>query len=134
LTAIGVGGSLGGIATVLGFATLPLVTGVIGVVFGAAYLASPTWRFVVVTDDTGLEVRARGLTRFRVAWGDIVRVVASPSTHTCFLDGGSPDKSLLVPGVGAPAPYDLERRDELFDEILARVPPDRVKTVTSLDA
>jgi len=134
LTAIGVGGSLGGIATVLGFATLPLVTGVIGVVFGAAYLASPTWRFVVVTDDTGLEVRARGQTRFRVAWGDIVRVVASPSTHTCFVDGGTPDKSLLVPGVGAPAPYDLERRDELFAEILAHVPADRVKTVTSLDA
>lgn len=113
---------------------LPLVTGVVGVAIGAAYLASPTWRFVVVTDEAGLEVRARGQTRFRVAWGDVVRVVASPSTHTCFLDGGSPDKSLLVPGVGAPAPYDLERRDELFDEILARVPPDRVKTVTSLDA
>lgn len=106
----------------------------VGVLFGAAYLASPTWRFVVITDDAGLEVQARGTTRFRIAWGDVVKVVASPSTHTCFVDGGGPDRSLLVPGVGAPAPYDLERREELFAEILAHVPADRVTTVTSLDA
>ena len=84
---------------------------------------------------TALEVRvARPHAVPRSPWGDVVRVVASPTTHTCFVDGGAPDKSLLVPGVGAPAPYDLERRDELFAEILAHVPPDRVKTVTSLDA
>lgn len=133
-TAIGIGGSLGGVSAALGLALLPMVTGVIGLAFGAAYLASPTWRFTVITDETGLEVRTRDRTKFRLAWGDVVRVVASPTTNTCFVDGGAPEKSLLVPGDGAPAPYDLERRAELVAEILARVPADRVKTVTSLDA
>ena len=42
-----------------------------------------------------------------------MRVVAAPTTHTCFVDGGAPERSLLVPGDGAPAPYDLEDREAL---------------------
>ena len=132
-TAIGLGGTLAALAAGIGFVMLPLATGAIGMAFGAAYLASPTWRLEVVTDDDGFEVRSRKRSRFRLAWSDVVRVVASPSTHTCFVDGGSPEHSLLVPGVGAPAPYDVEDRATLVATILARVTPDRIETVESLE-
>lgn len=131
--AVGIGGSLAIAAAGLGFLVLPLVTGAVGVAVGAAYLGSPTWRLAVTADDEGLEVGSPGRRRFRIAWGDIVRVIASPATHTCFVDGGAPERSLLVPGVGAPAPYDLEERRALFDAILAHVPPERVTTVETLD-
>jgi len=132
-TATAVGGSLAVVSAGLGFLTVPLVTGAIGVVMGAAYLASPTWRLTVTVDDDGLEVGSPTRRRFRLAWSDVVRVIASPTTHTCFVDGGAPERSLLVPGVGAPAPYDLEDRPALFAAILAHVPPDRVTTVESLE-
>lgn len=133
-TAIGVGGSLVGGAAAIGFVALPLFTGAVGLAFGAAYLASPAWRLEVVTDDTGLEVRSARRSRFRLAWTDVARVVASPTTHTCFVDGGAPERSLLVPGEGAPAPYDIDDRKALFATILAHVPADRVETVETLEA
>lgn len=130
---MGLGGGLVAIGAGIGMVALPLVTGVIGIGAGAAYLFSPTWRLEVITDDTGLEVRSPKRSRFKLAWSDIVRVVASPTTNTCFVDGGSPERSLLVPGVGAPAPYDLEDRPALVATILARVTPNRITTVESLD-
>ncbi|MEO6772144.1 MAG: hypothetical protein ABI467_03870 [Kofleriaceae bacterium] len=135
LTSIGVGGTLGTFAVVsLGAALLPLATGAIGVVLGAGYLLSPSWKLAVVIDDEALEVRSPTKSRFRLPWTEITKVVASPSTHTCFVDGGAPERSLLVPGDGAPAPYDLADKQALYDEILARVPPDRVETVELLHA
>ena len=131
--AMGLGGGLVTIAASIGFVALPLVAGVIGIGAGGAYLASPTWRLEVITDDAGLEVRDPKRSRFKLLWSDIVRVVASPATHTCFVDGGAPERSLLVPGVGAPAPYDLEDRPALLATILSRVTPDRITTVESLD-
>jgi hypothetical protein len=132
-TAAAVGGSLAAVAASLGFLVVPLVTGAIGVAMSAAYLASPTWRLAVTVDDDGLEVGSPGRRRFRLAWGDIVRVIAAPATHSCFVDGGAPERSLLVPGVGAPAPYDLEDRPALVAAILAHVPAERVTTVESLE-
>lgn len=132
-TSIGIGGALAALAIGMELAALPLVTGALGVVLGTAYLASPTWRLEVVVDEAGLEVRSARRSRFRIAWGDIVRVVASPATHTCFVDGGAPERSLLVPGEGAPAPYDLADRAELVAAILARTPADRVQLVESLE-
>jgi hypothetical protein len=135
LTAVGVGGALAivSIAT-LGAALLPLATGGFGVALGLGYLISPSWQLSVVIDDDALEVRTPKAAKFRVAWGDIVRVVSSPSTHTCFVDGGTPATSLLVPGDGAPAPYDIEDKQALCDEILRRVNPDKVRTVETLAA
>jgi len=130
---IGVGGSLAAVSAVVGFVALPLVAGALGVAAGAAYLASPTWRLAVTVDDDGLEVGTPAKRRFRIAWTDIVKVIASPETHSCFVDGGDPSRSLLVPGAGAPAPYDLEDRPALFDAILAHVPADRVETVELLE-
>jgi hypothetical protein len=133
-TALGVGGTLGTIAIAsLGAAILPLATGAFGVVLGAAYLMSPTWKLEVVIDDSGLEVRTPSRSRFKLSWSEVVRVVASPATHTCFVDGGEPAKSLLVPGVGAPAPYAIEDRDALYDEIVKRVDAAKIKEVESLE-
>jgi len=134
-TAIGTGGALTATSlAVLGAALLPIATGAIGVVLGAAYLASPTWRLEIVVDDDALEVRSPRATKLRVAWADVVRVVASPTTHTCFVDGGAPDKSLLVPGDGAAAPYDLSDKAALYDAILAHVDAAKVETVETLES
>jgi hypothetical protein len=134
-SSIGVGGTLATVSLVaLGGALLPLATGAVGVALGCGYMLSPSWKMVLVIDDDGLEVRTPKGTKFRVAWPDVVRVVSSPSTNTCFVDGGAPEKSLLVPGDGAPAPYDLENRAALCAAILAHVPAERVETVSSLDA
>ena len=70
--------------------------------------------------------------RFEPPWGEVLRVVASPSTRWCFVDGGSPERSLLVPGDGAPAPYDIADRAALVEAILAHVPADKVQTVATL--
>lgn len=132
-SSVGVGGALAIVAGVAGFVTLPLVGGLIGVAAGAAYLGSPTWRLAVTVDDDGLEVSSPHRQRFRLAWSEVVRVVASPTTKSCFVDGGGPHNSLLVPGVGAPAPYDLEDRPALFDAILAHVPAEKVQVVETLE-
>lgn len=130
---MGIGATLAVIAAIAGFVTMPLITGVAGIALGAAYLASPTWKLAVTTDDDGLEVRSPSRLRFRLAWSDVKKVIASPTTSSCFVDGGEPAKSLLVPGKGASAPYDLEDRPALLAAILAHVPADRVETVEFLD-
>jgi hypothetical protein len=132
-SAVGVGGTLGAVTAVtLGGALLPLATGALGVVLGAAYLMSPAWKLEVVVDDDALEVRSPRGVKFRLPWGDVVKVVASPSTRTCFVDGGSPDRSLVVPGEGAPAPYDIEDKSALLDAILAHVDKAKVQEVATL--
>lgn len=134
LSAIGIGSLAGGVSLVaLGAALAPLAIGATGVALGAAYLLSPTWKLEVVVSDDGLEVRSPRASKFRVAWSEIKSVVASPSTNTCFVDGGAPEKSLLVPGDGAPAPYDIEDKAALVTKILAHVPADKVRTVDRLE-
>ncbi len=135
LSAIGVGGTLGAAAlALLGGALIPLGTGIAGLALGTGYLLSPTWKIEVVVDDEALEVRTPKKSMFRLPWTDIVRVVASPSTKTCFVDGGAPERSLIVPGDGAAAPYDIESKDALYDAILARVAKDKVHEVETLEA
>lgn len=130
---IGLGGSMTTVAVAVGFAGVPLVTGVLGIGLGVAYLASPTWRIAVTIDDTGLLVGSPRRERFRLAWADVVRVIAAPASRTCFVDGGAPERSLLVPGDGAPAPYDIADRAELYAAILAHVAAEKVQTVDSLE-
>jgi hypothetical protein len=135
LVSVGLGGALTVVGlTLLGAAALPLATGAAGAALGGAYLASPAWRLQIVVDDAGLEVRSSKGVRFRLEWTEVVRVVASPSTHTCFVDGGAPERSLLVPGVGAPAPYDIEDKLSLYETIVGHVDPSKVETVETLEA
>ena len=133
-TSIGIGGSLSVVSTVVGFVAVPLVAGALGVLLGGAYLASSTWQLRVVTDESGLEVGTNKRLRFRLAWSDVARVVVSPTTNTCFVDGGKPAVSLLVPGVGAPAPYDIENRAGLVATIIEHVASEKIQTVETLES
>ncbi|HWM88923.1 MAG TPA: hypothetical protein VNO33_23895 [Kofleriaceae bacterium] len=96
------------------------------------YMLSPAWRTEVVVDDDGLEVQRRGDRRFRLAWTDVVRVTAAPASASAFVDGGAPERSLLLPGPGARAPYRITDQRLLFDQIRARVAPERVTEVERL--
>jgi hypothetical protein len=128
-------GGVGGLLLVAGAvlaAAMPIVVGVVGAGLGAAYLRSPAWKLEVAVDDAGLEVRSPDKLRFRLAWSEIVRVVAAPN-KTCFVDGGTPATSLLVPGVGAPAPYDIANKAQLYDLIVANVPAERIERVASIE-
>ena len=110
-----------------------LVGGGVGMILGGLYLRSPAWRIAVHVDDDALEVTAGTDRRFLLPWGEVKEVVASPATKTCFVDGGDPQQSLLVPGPGAPAPYDIEGKAELYDQILAHVPREKVREVALLE-
>jgi hypothetical protein len=96
------------------------------------YLLSPAWRTEVIVDEAGLEVQSRGDRRFRVAWSEVVRVVAAPASASAFVDGGDPQRSLLLPGPGARAPYRIVDQQRLFEHIRAHVSPDRVTEVDRL--
>jgi hypothetical protein len=132
LGSVGLGAmaAIGGLVTA---GTPLIVIGGAAIVLGVLYLASPAWRLVVVIDDDALEVTSGSARRFRLPWADVTRVVTSPTTATCFVDGGAPERSLLVPGVGAPAPYEIEDRAALVAAIVARVPAERVQTVGLLE-
>ena len=130
--------AIGAILVAAGFAldgstrALAFAGGGLGMVLGGLYLRSPAWRIAVHVDDESLEVTSSGARRFLLAWADIQEVVASPSTRTCFVDGGEPARSLLVPGDGAPAPYDIEDRASLYDFIVAHVAAARIREVELL--
>jgi uncharacterized protein (DUF58 family) len=132
VTALALAALIGAVGAASGVWGLVILAAVVGVL-GAAYLASPAWRLAVTVDDDGLEVGSPGRRRFRLAWGEVVRVVVSPTTSTCFVDGGAPERSLLVPGDGAPASYDVDDKAALVAAIVAAVPADRVTEVARLD-
>ena len=75
-----------------------------------AFHFSPVRRLRIVVDDDGLEVvsGAGAHRKLFVRWSDVVGVTASKRTQTCYVDGGDPSRSVLVPGVGAAASYDIE--------------------------
>jgi hypothetical protein len=132
-TSIGVGGASGAAGALLSLPWPALAFGALGVALGAFYLVSPAWSIEVVVDDDALEVQQKGARRFRLPWPDVVRVIASASTKTCFVDGGEPDRSLLVPGPGAPAPYWIADREALYDAIVAHVAADKIEQVELLE-
>ena len=130
--AIGVGVALAGVSAGLGFLAAPLVSSALGIGAGSAYLVSPTWKITITIDDDGMTVGSPAKQRFRLAWKDVVRVIAAPEKATCFVDGGAPERSLLVPGEGASAPYDIEDKRALVDAILAHVDEAKIERVASL--
>lgn len=123
--------ALGGGLAVLGPFTAPVVlaSGVAGLVLGGAYLASPTWRLVIVTDERGLRIEGPRGVRLELPWLEVQKVLASPTTKTCFIDGGAPERRLMVPGDGAPAPYWIPERERLYEEVLAAIDPAKVEEV-----
>lgn len=127
---IGIGGALAPLA--LWTPAVIAMASVCGLGLGAAYLLSPTWKLAVETDAAALTVKAGERVRFTLPWSEVVKVLASPDTKTCFVDGGAAERRILVPGDGAPAPYRIEGREQLFDEIMARVPAAKVERVALL--
>jgi hypothetical protein len=109
------------------------VLGAVAAVLGFLYLVSPAWRTEVVIDGEALEVLSRGDRRFRLPWSEVKRVVVARASATAFVDGGAPDRSLLLPGRGARAPYRIENQPDLLAHILSRVAADRVVEVDRLD-
>jgi hypothetical protein len=130
---LGIGVGMYGLVAGGAAATALVVTGMGGAALGGLYLGSPAWRIEVVVDDDALEVRSGGARKFRLAWTEVQGVTASPSTQTCFVDGGKPERSLLVPGDGAPAAYAIEDAPALYRAIVAHVPPERVREVDVLE-
>lgn len=135
---------LGLVASALLDAPLPgtaVATGAGGMALGAAvavlalvYLLSPAWKTVVVADDAGLEVETTGDRGFRLPWTEVVRVVAVPARAAAFIDGGTPSRSLLLPGAGARGAYRIEGQARLLELIRQHVPADRVVEVPRLKA
>jgi len=140
--------ALAGIACIFGFffAAFPFVVtlsgsgdslfiigGTIGCLLGLLYLRSPAWKIRVVVDEEHVEVLAGEKRRFILAWDEVDHIVASPGTKTCFVDGGRPEHSLLVPGLGASAPYAIENSGKLFDFIIAHTQEDKIRTVPFLE-
>ncbi len=129
---LAVGLGAGGIAAtaVLAWPVFAYAFGGAGTALGSLYLASPTWRYRVTVDDDGLEVTDnRGNRRFRLAWDEVDRCIVSRDTKTCVVSGGSAERTFIVPGPGALAPYDIADKQRLFDEIVRRVPPDKIEEV-----
>lgn len=114
------------VAAAWGWAAL----GAVVLILALLYFASPAWRTTVRVDDDALEVHRGSALRFRLPWGDIVRVATLPRRHAAFVDGGSPDRSLLLPG--RRAPYRIENQPALYSLILSRVPPSLVSEVERL--
>lgn len=99
-----------------------LASGVAGIFFGFAYLRSPVWRLAVEVQENELVVWNGLERRMSLPWSDVKKVVVDPDHKNCYVDGGSPEQSLLVPGPGATASYDIKDKDALIAAILAKVP------------
>jgi hypothetical protein len=110
--------------------TFTIVAGALGPLIALAYLRSPAWKLVVTVDDEAIAVQGgHDKVRFRLPWAEVKEVVYSSKYPTAFIDGGEAERSLLVPGPGAPAPYRIERSEELVRLVRAKVPADKQRVV-----
>ena len=110
-----------------------LITGAAGVFLSFTYLRSPVWRLAVDVQESDLVVWNGTEEKLRLPWSDVTRVVMDPDREVCFVDGGTPARSLLVPGPAAPASYVIAKRDQLIDAILAHVPKDIITNPDTVD-
>lgn len=98
----------------------------------AAYWRSPTWRMQIVVDDAGYAIRG-GRHPSQTRWDEIDRVFVDERAFTCAVRGPNAQASFVVPGDGAPAPYDIANKRALVAYVLAHAPVERVERVTSLE-
>jgi len=110
LGTVGIGGALVGIAAVAGFVALPLVTGVLGMALGGAYLGMPMWRLAVTVDEldgsgdlsSALEVAA-----YRIATEAMTNTLRHAQATGCEVqlryDGIRLDLRVADDGSGEPA-------------------------------
>ncbi|MBP9086529.1 MAG: hypothetical protein KBG15_10460 [Kofleriaceae bacterium] len=99
---------------------------------GAAYWFSPTWKIRLVTSPDELQFHtARGVKS--LPWTQVRKLFIDRAHRTCLIVGSNAETSVIVPGIGAPAPYDIENKSELFDEIVSYVPAARQRDVASVE-
>jgi hypothetical protein len=95
-------------------------------------LWSPSWRMQLITSDTGLTFqKANGTHRF-VGWNDVKRLLVAPN-QTCLMVGTDAETSLIIPGLGAPAPYDIQDKAALFAEVTAKVASSKQRKVETIE-
>ncbi len=111
-----------------------LISGALGVFLSFTYLRSPVWRLAIEVQDEHLLVWSGTTEKLRLAWDDVTRLVIDADREVCFVDGGSPERSVLVPGPAAPASYVIAKRDALIDEILAHIPSEKITDPDEIDA
>jgi len=109
--------------------TFALVAGAMGPLIALAYLRSPAWKLLVEVSEEAFEVKGSQTIRFRLPWSEVKEVVYSTKYPTAFVDGGAPERSLLIPGPGAPAPYRIEGAHDLVAFVRAHVPADKQRIV-----
>jgi hypothetical protein len=131
IAAAGLGVAIAAVGAFRGTWSLCAIGG-IAVALAAAYLWSPSWRMQLITSDTGLTFqKANGAQRF-VAWNDVKRLLVAPN-QTCLMVGTDAETSLIVPGLGAPAPYDIQNKAALFAEMTAKVANSKQRTVETIE-
>ncbi|MBL4632944.1 MAG: hypothetical protein JKY56_03680 [Kofleriaceae bacterium] len=102
--------------------------GLAGLFLAFAYLKSPVWRLAVDIQDDDLVVWNGLEERMRLPWSKVIKVVMGPDGETCFVDGGTKELSLLVPGPGAVASYEIRHKKQLIAAILAHVDKDLIES------
>ena len=114
--------------------TLMIIIGLVGIILSSLYLFSSAWKLYIHVDKTAIEViDHKNKVHVTLPWNEIEKVIASPSTHTCYIDSGDTRSSILIPGVGATASYSIKYHKELFHLILNHVPDNRVLYVDLLE-
>jgi hypothetical protein len=103
------------------------------VALAAALAAAWQWRARprLVVDERGYAVEEHGREKLRVAWTEVVKVLADAEEHALYVDCGDKTRNLLVPprrGFGVR----FARADVLYARVLEAV-PDRVELVKRLD-
>lgn len=128
---------------------LALIMGAMGIALGLIYQASPVWKLRIVpfaagTGDAqegedhgeggggGLRVLAGDVERFALRFDEIEALIVVSEHKTCFVHTGTSGRSILLPGPGANASYDIEGKEALYDLLVANVPEDRVREVENL--
>jgi hypothetical protein len=133
LSAAGIGTSVAVVGVVQSAVALIAVGGT-ATALAAGYWFSPTWKMRIVTSPDELQFHKTRDRITKIAWRDIRRVFVDRVHHTCLVVGRNADSSLIVPGVGAPAPYDIDDKRALFDEIVANVATEKLRDVDSIEA
>jgi hypothetical protein len=80
---------------------------------------------VVEISDVGVRVVRGQDIRMQVSWADVARLVVDDEHTVCMVDGGSPERRLIVPGPGLSAPYRIEESRRLVAELVRRIPAER---------
>ena len=110
-----------------------IAVGAAGPLLTALYFLQPAWRMRVTVDAETFEISRGDNIRVRLAWGDVKRLLVVPRWKVAFLDGGEPEKSFLLTGPGAPGPYRIDRRETLYDFLVAHVPKDKIEERETLE-